>query len=154
MSTAARALIGVLAIAVAVALFLVLRDDDSDEGSPVVAPQATEPTATTADGSGDGNGKPDEPKPPAEPEVATIVIENGGPVGGVQELEFTAGERIQFVVESDVAEEVHFHGYEVAKEVAAGGTVAFDVPAEIEGVFEVELEHSVVPIAEITVNPA
>ena len=29
----------------------------------------------------------------------------------------------------------------------------FDVPATITGVFEVELEHSVVPIAEITVNP-
>ncbi len=39
-------------------------------------------------------------------------------------------------------------------EVAAGGTVEFDVPATAAGVFEVELEHRVVPIAEITVNPA
>ena len=63
------------------------------------------------------------------------------------------GERIHFVVESDVDEEVHLHGYDVAKDVTAGGRVAFDVPATLEGVFEVELEHSVVPLAEITVTP-
>ena len=153
MSTGARALIGVLAIAMAVALFFVLRDDDSDEASPVVATQATEPTATTADGSGGGNGKPDEPKPPPEPEVATIVIENGEPVGGVQELEFTVGERIQFVVESDVAEEVHLHGYDVAKDVKAGGSVSFDVPATLEGEFEAELESRHEQILELTVEP-
>ena len=39
-------------------------------------------------------------------------------------------------------------------EVEAGGTVEFDVPATVAGVFEVELEHGSSPIAEITVNPA
>ena len=35
----------------------------------------------------------------------------------------------------------------------AGGTVEFDFPADIEGVFEVELESSATQIAELTVNP-
>ena len=83
-----------------------------------------------------------------------IEVENGQPVGGVQKLSFEKGDDIRFVVTSDVAEEVHLHGYDVSQDVEAGGKVGFDVPATIEGVFEVELEHSVVPIAEITVNPA
>ena len=48
---------------------------------------------------------------------------------GSQELTFTEGDDIRFRVESDVAEEVHFHGYDVAEDVAAGGSVEFDVPA-------------------------
>jgi hypothetical protein len=82
----------------------------------------------------------------------TIVITDGQPVGGVQDLTFAEGDDIRFIVDSDVDEEVHFHGYDIAMDVKAGGKVEFDVPATIPGVFEVELEHSVVQIAEITVE--
>ena len=101
-----------------------------------------------------GGGDDEDSTTTAEPEVATIVIEDGQPVGGVQELSFDEGDDIRFEVESDVADEIHFHGYDVGKEVEAGGSVEFDVPATITGVFEVELEERVVPIAEITVNPS
>ncbi len=86
--------------------------------------------------------------------MPTIVIKDGEPVGGVQDLSFTEGDDIRFKVESDVADEVHFHGYDVGMDVEAGGSVTFDVPATDTGVFEVELEERVVPIAEITVNPS
>jgi hypothetical protein len=85
--------------------------------------------------------------------VPTIVVRNAEPVGGVQRLEYTAGEEIRFKVKSDTADEVHFHGYDVGKEIAAGGTASFDVPAEIEGIFEVELEEHHEQIAEVRVNP-
>ena len=98
------------------------------------------PTTTTAGGVGTAT-------------VPTIVVKNAEPVGGVQRLEYTAGEEIRFKVMSDTADEVHFHGYDVGKEVAAGGTASFDVPAEIEGIFEVELEEHHEQIAEVRVNP-
>jgi hypothetical protein len=85
--------------------------------------------------------------------VPTIVIRNGEPVDGIEELEYSAGDEIQFRVSSDVADEVHVHGYDVMKEVAAGGTVSFSIPAEIEGIFEVELEGRQEQIAELRVNP-
>jgi Cu/Zn superoxide dismutase len=85
--------------------------------------------------------------------VPTIVIRNGEPVAGIEELEYSAGDEIRFRVESDVTDEVHVHGYDVMKEVAAGGTVAFSIPAEIEGIFEVELEGRRQQIAELRVNP-
>jgi hypothetical protein len=85
--------------------------------------------------------------------LPTIVVRGGEPIGGVKRLEYSTGEDIRFKVESDVAEEVHVHGYDVAKEVPAGGSVSFDIPAEIEGIFEAELEGLGVQIAEIRVNP-
>jgi uncharacterized protein YdeI (BOF family) len=85
--------------------------------------------------------------------VPTIVIRNGEPVGGIKELEYDAGDEIRFEVTSDVADEVHVHGYDLMQDVSAGGTVSFDFPAEIEGIFEAELEGRKEQIAEIRVNP-
>jgi hypothetical protein len=84
---------------------------------------------------------------------ATIVVKGGEPVGGVQELEYDAGDQIAFGVESDVADEVHVHGYDLMEDVTAGGTAEFSFPADIEGIFEVELEGRKEQIAEIRVNP-
>jgi hypothetical protein len=85
--------------------------------------------------------------------VPTIVIRNGEPVGGIKQLEYSAGDQIRFEVTSDVADEVHVHGYDLMQDVPAGGTVSFDFPAEIEGIFEAELEGRKEQIAEIRVNP-
>lgn len=85
--------------------------------------------------------------------VPTVVIRDGEPVGGIEELEYDAGDQIRFEVTSDVADEVHVHGYDLMQDVAAGGTVSFDFPAEIEGIFEVELEGRKEQIAELRVNP-
>ncbi len=85
--------------------------------------------------------------------VPTIEVKNDEPVGGVHELEFSAGEEIRFRVSSDASEEIHVHGYDIAKDVPAGGSVEFSFPAEIEGIFEVELEELGVQIAELRVNP-
>jgi hypothetical protein len=74
-------------------------------------------------------------------------------VGGVEELEFDKGDQVRFVVRSDVADEVHVHGYDKTEDVPAGGSVRFSFPADIEGVFEIELEGRGEPIAELRVNP-
>jgi hypothetical protein len=85
--------------------------------------------------------------------IATIVVRNGEPVDGVQELEYSAGEQVRFDVRSDVADEIHVHGYDLMKDVPAGGSVSFSFPAEIEGIFEIELEGRKEQIAELRVNP-
>jgi len=45
------------------------------------------------------------------------------------------------------------HGYDVYMDVKAGGKAGLSVPAEIEGIFELELHSTATPLAEITVNP-
>jgi hypothetical protein len=143
-SPRARALVGVAAIVAAVVLFIVLSGGDDDSPSTTTAP-----TTSAASGNADGGGGGG----PSKSEVPTIVVRDGEPVGGVQDLTFTSGDDIRFDVKSDTAAEVHFHGYDVMEDVEAGGEVSFDVPADIEGVFEVELEETATQIAEITVEP-
>lgn len=89
----------------------------------------------------------------ASGDVPTIVVRNGEPVGGIQELEYSAGEQVRFRVSSDEAEEIHVHGYDFSQNVPAGGTIEFDFPAELEGIYEAELEEQGVQIAELRINP-
>lgn len=150
-SNAGKLVIAGLAIAAVVVLFIVFSgsdDDDSTTTTPTTAEQTTGSDTTSGSNGGQTENQA------AEPEIPVIEIKDGEPVGGVQELTFTQGDDIRFKVDSDVADEVHFHGYDVGMEVEAGGSVTFDVPATDTGVFEVELEQRVVPIAEITVNPS
>lgn len=109
-----------------------------------------EPAETRAGKSGAAqSSKPATQKEPLE----TIVVRGGEPVGGVRELEYSAGSQVRFQVRSDVADEVHVHGYDLMEDVKAGGTVSFSFPADIEGIFEVELEDQQVQVAELRVNP-
>jgi hypothetical protein len=87
--------------------------------------------------------------------LQTIVVSKGGhPVGGIRPLTYNKGEQILFKVKVPFAEEVHLHGYDVMKDVGpGGGTVTYDLPASIEGVFEAELEGRKEQIIEMTVNP-
>ena len=132
-----------LAVVVAAVLFVVLSGGDDSDSEATSA----QTTATT-----DANGASTTTTTAPKPEIATIVVKDGQAVGGVQDLEFSEGDEIRFEVDSDTAAEVHFHGYEIAKDVEAGGSVEFEVPATIPGVFEVELEQTATQIAEITVD--
>jgi len=148
-----RVLIALLALVVAGALFLGRPEGDDDSSSePATTGAQTTTTTTTTAPPEEAEQKPDKPEPP-QSRIALIKVVDGEPVDGVAELTFTKGENIRFVVESDVADHVHLHGYDVFQDVAAGGKAEFNVPATIEGVFEVELEDRVVPLAEITVEP-
>jgi hypothetical protein len=129
-----------------VILFVVLAGgDDEKDSTTATTTQAQTREATT----GEQGVTLDLP---AET-VTRIVLRDGKPVGGVKRLEFDSGDRVRFAVRSDVADEVHVHGYDKSQEVPAGGTVRFNFPADIEGVFEVELEGRKEELAELRVSP-
>ena len=146
---AARIAIGIATVAVVVVLFIVFAGGD-DEGD------STSATTTAAQTQATGNTGTTGTTDTEAPEVATdqqITVRDGKPVGGVKELSYNTGDRVTFVVTSDVADEVHVHGYDIAKDVPAGGSVRFSFPAKLEGVFEVELEDRKEEIAELRVSP-
>jgi hypothetical protein len=129
MNSTTRVVLGIGVVVVAVLLLLVLK-------------------------KGGGDGTTTAGKPGQEAPVTTIVVDqNGKPVGGISEISLNEGETVRFKVESAVADEVHMHGYDIAKDVKAGGTVSFDFPATLEGVFEAELESRKEQILELRVNP-
>jgi hypothetical protein len=64
----------------------------------------------------------------------------GAVVGGVARQAVPLGSTVQLVVSSDVADEVHLHGYDRKVDVPAGGTATLSLVANVPGVFDVELE--------------
>jgi hypothetical protein len=142
-SNLGRVALGAVVVVVAALLLIVLKDDGGgDEGSQSGAATKTGQTGAKSNGA-----------KRSKPAIPTIVIEDGKPVGGVEEFTYDAGDRVRFRVESDVSDEVHVHGYDLMKDVEAGGSVGFDFPATIEGVFEAELEDRGEQILELRVNP-
>ena len=89
----------------------------------------------------------------AEPKVVRVTVVNGSPKGGIVRETVDKGERVVIVVSSDVADEVHLHGYDIVRDVTAGGMARIAFLATLPGRFEVELENRGVQIADITVQP-
>jgi copper(I)-binding protein len=87
------------------------------------------------------------------PTVVRIAVVDGQPQGGIVRQTVTKDDQVVLVVTSDVADEIHLHGYDISRDVAAGGTVRLPFKATIPGRFEAELESRGVQIADITVEP-
>lgn len=138
-----RLLIVGAAVVVAVALFVVLRQGDEGE--------ATQPGTTSSSTTGETTAPP--PRPAPMPARVELVVKGGRPVGGVRSVTVAEGRRVVVVVMSDVAEEVHLHGYNVARDVGPSEPARIAFRATIVGTVEVELEHSGVPLARITTKP-
>ena len=127
-----------LAVAVIVAGFAIAQpgDDDGQDGvaETVTAETQTEtsPTATA----------PSAPKPPpdgSDPVRTTRIRLVGHAVeGGVKSIEVEKGERVRIVVTSDLADDIHVHGYDIEQPVGPGAPYAFTFRADIEGIFEIE----------------
>jgi FtsP/CotA-like multicopper oxidase with cupredoxin domain len=152
MSHRNRALAALGAVLVLVVAFVLLRpgDDDTatnttDNASATVttaAPTTTAPSTTT-------------PAPVAQPrpKVTTVRAVGLEPVGGIKSIKVNKGDTVRFTVTSDQPENVHLHGYDVEKPVAPGKPARYVFKANIEGIFEVELEEAGVQLIKLQVNP-
>src|SRR5436190_19593775 len=85
--------------------------------------------------------------------VVHIEVKNAKPVGGIKKITVKKGDPVRFTVHSDVADEIHVHGYNFHKDVEKGGTISFDFPATIDGTFVIELESRSEQIASLQVEP-
>jgi len=132
-------------IVVAVVLFLVFRPDGGDDStsSPPPPNATTTPTSETATRS--------VPPPPAIVQIP-IVVQGGKPVGGIKRATVAKDRVVVLVVRSDVADEVHLHGYNVMRDLEPGTPARLRFRATIPGQFEAELEQHGLQIANITVR--
>lgn len=125
-----------LAVVVAVAAFVIVRPGDEDDGGERAAGTTTteaetSPTATA----------PSAPEPPPDgpdPVTARFELVDHVSRGGVQDIEVEKGERVRIVVRSDLADDIHVHGYDIEQPVGPGAPMTFIFRADIEGIFEIE----------------
>ena len=146
MSRAQRLSFLAVAVVIAVVAVVILVSSGNDEEEAGTGAQATA-TATPTPGA-DTTAEPTEtPTPTPTPETPLVTP------GKVTDLRFKQGDTVRFRVRSDVADEVHVHGYDLMKDVEPGQTITFSFPATITGIFEIELENAGEQIAQLRVDP-
>ena len=147
MSKTLRLVFLAVAVAILVVAFLILRPSSDDPETTADAPTATPTlTATPTPGETATETPTPTPKPTVDP----------GPVltgSKVVKLRYDKGETVRFQVKAPEDEEVHIHGYDIKKDVKAGETEKVSFKATIDGIFEIEFEHSAKQIAELRVDP-
>jgi FtsP/CotA-like multicopper oxidase with cupredoxin domain len=134
MSKAGRLGLVALAVVVVVVAFLIARPGDDDDGggssvsnTPAETTEAS-PTATA----------PSAPTPPADGPDATVIELTDHAPPSVESIEVKKGDPVRIVVRSDVADDIHIHGYDLERAAAPGKPARFAFPADLEGIFEIE----------------
>lgn len=153
-----RGVLLALAILVAAGAFLLLRPDDDGTGTRASRSGQLETSVPSDNGA-----------PAANEDAADVARRDDearkrrerrrkarGPLltsGSVRKITVQSGDLVRFQVRSSTPEEVHVHGYDVYGDVEPGATKRFSFPAEIEGIFEIELHGSGTLIGELRVEP-
>ena len=125
-----------------VSLFVALQPDGEDAATTrtTTAAATTEPAATTA--------------PPPEPEVVRAKITVPGDAApAVRRLSVRRDRQVVLVVEAEMTDEVHVHGYDLTAGVAPDKPARNRFKANAPGIFEIELEDRRLLIAELEVRP-
>lgn len=153
MSRTQRIAASAAAVLILVLGFVLLQPDDDEDDTPTPVATTTAPAVTPSETGTTTTPSRPEPARPKPPPVERITVRGGQPVSGVKKISIRSGRTLRLNVTADAAEEVHIHGYDISGEVGPGRTAKFKFKADAEGVFEIELENSAVPIASLEVRP-
>ena len=134
--------LGIAAIIAVVAVIVL--SGGGDETEKAAEATATPTPSATAAGTAEATATPT-PKPKPKPPLLQA--------GKEPTLSFDQGDTVRFRVRHGDAEEVHIHGYDITKELAANQTADVSFEASIPGIFEIELEHSGTPLGRLKVEP-
>jgi hypothetical protein len=138
------------ALGLIVSLYFALSPGGDDNAAPATtaaqtAATTTEPEVTTTAATTTA---------PAEPQAVRLSVSvPGDKAPTVKHFTIKQGSQVVFVVKSELADEVHLHGYDLSADVAPGAPATIRFKATAPGRFEAELESRSLPIAEIEVRP-
>ncbi|WP_094354978.1 hypothetical protein [Kineosporia sp. A_224] len=92
------------------------------------------------------------PTPTEEGQLVEITVAKGKVTGPKGRVKVKAGSTVILRVTSDVADEIHLHGYDKHADVEKGGTADLRFKATLTGVFEVELEEKGLQLVQLQVQ--
>jgi uncharacterized cupredoxin-like copper-binding protein len=147
------------ALGLILSLYFALSPDDDGETTPTTTAAqtttgatTTEPEVTTTEAEVTTTAPAT--TAPAEPQVVRISISvPGDEAPTVRKFTVKQGRQVELVVKSELADEVHLHGYDLSADVAPGEPATIRFKATAPGLFEAELESRSLPIAELEVRP-
>ena len=99
-------------------------------GTPPQVAGASAPASSTAAATG------------AADQRIEVQVSGGQLSGDTGRVPVAAGSHVTLVVTTDVADEVHVHGYDLEAELSPGQPTEIAFDATIPGVFEVELHEA------------
>ncbi|ODU04148.1 MAG: hypothetical protein ABS81_11525 [Pseudonocardia sp. SCN 72-86] len=147
MTSATRVIVLVAAIAAAALLAGCGSDATTSQPSATTTAGPTPPAVTSAAMTTPAATTP------AGPAVRQLRIQvQSGMVVGDSNPRVPIGTTVELTVVSDVADEIHVHGYNKTAEVPAGGQASVTFVADTKGTFEVEFERTKKKIADIEVR--
>lgn len=146
--------VGAGVVVLAVILFVALRPDDSEPAANTTSGAQTTTVQTTTEVTTQQTTtvQTTTTTPADQPQRVSVRFENGEVVGGIVRADIDEGSEVVLVVQADVEDEVHLHGYDLSAEVTPNQRARITFTADMVGEFEVELENLGVPIAELTVS--
>ena len=123
---------------------------DGAEGDPTGAAS----TPVTSSSPSEGLPAPS-PTASATPDAVVVTVTiSGGKVSTPQaRVDVPRGETVRLVVTSDVADELHVHGYDREAELKPGVPATVEFIADVAGSFEVETHESHLLLLQLLVRP-
>jgi|tagenome__1003787_1003787.scaffolds.fasta_scaffold20810164_2 FtsP/CotA-like multicopper oxidase with cupredoxin domain len=129
----------------------------SGSSDAAAEPADSTPDTTTASAPASDSASPSASgSSSASPEFRGVSIEvkvaDGTVTPPTHRVDVEQGQRVRLTVTSDVADEIHVHGYDKSKDLEPGvpGTLTFR--ADQSGIFEVELEERALQLVQLEVR--
>lgn len=131
------------AAALVLASTLLLTACGSDEPGDAAPDASAAPTPSAAIAA--PSPAASEPEPvvtPDDAQVVSVTVAGGEVTGDTGRVEVAVGTTVRLSITSDVADEVHVHGFELTQAVSPGQATQLEFIADQPGIFEVELHDS------------
>ncbi len=138
-----------------VSLFFALRPNDDDDPAATTATQTTTAQTTTeAPPPATTTEQVTTTAPPPEPQVVrAMIVVPTDTAPTVKHFSVQRDRQVELVVESELTDHVHVHGYDLMADVAPGAPATIRFKATAPGRFEIELEDRGIQIGELEVRP-
>ena len=89
---------------------------------------------------------------PAKVTQIVVSVKDGKVSPKTHRVKVPMGGQVRLLVSSDIDDEVHVHGFDIEREVAAGQSVTIEFTADQTGVFEVETHESGLQLVQLQVQ--
>ena len=151
----ARAAVGALALALGLGLAACGGSGSTGTAASSGSPVPTSPSMTAGSGGPSGASPSTGQGTATAPFTGVVVavrVAGGKVVPPTHRVDVPMGQRVRLQVDSDVADEVHVHGYDLKQDVAPGSPATVEFVADQPGLFEVELEEAKLQLVQLEVH--